>query len=57
MKVIVGAVLLLVSIAILATMPVIDPSIEKAEYCENVEIWKDTNGRYGHPNFRNRECE
>ena len=29
-----------------------DAEMQRATYCEMVQTWKDTNGDYGHPDFR-----
>jgi len=26
-------------------------------YCENVEIWKESDGRNGHPDYKGIDCE
>lgn len=31
--------------------------VESARYCEDIAIWRNTKGLYGHPAYRgNREC-
>lgn len=54
MKIIIPALLVaVVVIGFFAGADSVDVvSAEQQSYCEMVGIWKDTNGEYGHPDYR-----
>ena len=56
-RVIAGVVLFVIGMGILGNADMKEEISNQEWYCGNVEIWIDSNGENGHPNFKGIDCE
>jgi hypothetical protein len=56
-RVIAGIVLFVIGMGILGNADMEEEISNQEWYCGNVEIWIDSNGENGHPNFKGIDCE
>ena len=55
-RVIAGIVLFVIGMGILGNADMEEEISNQEWYCGNVEIWIDSNGENGHPNFKGIDC-
>jgi len=55
MKIII-ALFLLFSVLITSQADYNEQQAQYERYCESVQIFKDSNGEFGHPNYNDWEC-